>query len=89
MRIVVPFFVLRFVVVALVLVVFLPAEDPFEDEEKAEETRLCASRDREDRGVLNFIIITRRRRRRRSFNNEDKGWKTKTPISKRRRKTFL
>ena len=91
MRIVVLFFVVRFVVVAkLVLVVFLPADDPFEDEEKAEETRLCASRDREDRvGVLN-IIITRRRRRRRSFTNEDKGyWKTKTHVSKRRRKTFL
>ena len=29
-----------------------------EDEEKAEETRLlCASRDREDRGVLNIIMI--------------------------------
>ncbi len=57
MRIVVPFFVRFVVVVALTLVVFLPA-DPFEDEEKAEETRLlCASRDREDRGVLNIIII--------------------------------
>ena len=52
MRIVVPFFV-RFVAVAkLVLVVFLPADDPFEDEEKAEETRLCASRDREDRANI-------------------------------------
>ena len=56
MRIVVPFFVRFVVVVALTLVVFLPA-DPFEDEEKAKETRLCASRDREDRGVLNIIII--------------------------------
>ena len=37
---------------------FLPEDHPpFEDEEKAEETRLCASRDREDRGVLNIIMI--------------------------------
>jgi len=61
MRIVVPFFVLRVEVVAkLVVVVFLPEKDlPFEDEEKAEETRLCASRDDREEDVRANIITSR------------------------------